>query len=275
MGVGASTSSVSRMMRRRRLAFYRALAQSDKTSACFGMKASATRAMVQIALEIDTECETALTALSEGLRREEATKNAELAGIIRKGQAQLMSMRGNRDAMRNAAQNPTFLAFMERYRAKKAECDRVHAKVVQRRRELAVVTERLGNWQEVLSLHELDDSDYNATELINITAGYVEMRELTAPVGDSGAATERLAGALSASNPFDIDAPANDTNEIANMLKILFATGEAAPAYTEGAAVMVSAPAADDDFITFRSPSAQVQTKTSRSQFAADTAVWG
>jgi len=275
MGVGASTSSVSRMMRRRRLAFYRALAQSDKTSACFGMKASATRAMVQIALEIDTERETSLTALSEGLRREEATKNAELAGIVRKGQAQLMSMRGNREAMRNAAQNPTFLAFMERYLAKNAECDRVHAQVIQRRRELATVSQRLSNWRRVLSLHELDDSDYNATELINITAGYVEMRELAAPVSDSGAATERLAGALTASNPFDIDAPANDNSEIAKMLKILFASGEAAPAYTEGAAVMVSTPVEDDDFITFRSPSAQVQTKTSRSQFAADTAVWG
>ena len=285
MGIGASTSSAYRFLRKRRLALYRSIASSNKAPGCFGMKTAATKAMVEIALEMDTEQAAKLTALTEGLRLDEARKREELKAIVRTGRLKLAHMKNNPAAMRNAGSDPAFLAFFEQYRAKNEECARVHTQLVLKRKALGDIQGRISNWSGVLRLHELDDSDYNATELINITAEYVENRPLTLSADVGQEASARLVGALDASNPFDVDESAGDNSntEIAKMLKMLFSAGDAAaaPAYAEGAAVMGGSSAVladDDDFLTFRAEREMAATaapKKGRNNFNPDTAVWG
>ena len=147
---------------------------------------------------------------------------------------------------------------------------------------MKIIARDITKWSSVLSLHEFDEYDYDATGLIETTANYLEMRPVDQTAEAQTEASARLGDAIDSSQPFAIEDAGDDSSkeEMAKLVKMLFAAPPQR-ASREPAAVMSAAPAgaADDgdDFITFKAEQGMATTplrSKSRNSFASDDTVW-
>ena len=231
MGLVLSTSSAYKFVRRQRLAMNRGMA-SSKVASCLWMKPSALRKSVEIALECDQERRMRLAGRLESLRQDHASELRDFNTFLVRSRNMFASMKTNPDMLNTIGRNPQFVEFKRQIKTRRDILRDRSEKV--RRQELAVrsMDDSIRRWKDTLVQMETEEDDFDTTEIMNLTANYLENRPIENTADARRDASDRLGDALSGSLPFDItdeEGPAvagsEADKENAELVRLLFGKG--------------------------------------------------